>query len=423
MACSWHLPGATSRAVAIANLCSAKKLVPDPMPSSGAHEMCLRTNRARFAENSLATNARPKTSLLLAATVVAVAAAAGYFGAGPALDFLTGAAGSEESDREPQAVRVAVAEARERTIDETVAAVGTARAIRSVEIRPEQDGRIVEIAFRAGERVEAGAVLARLDDRAERAALAEARAALADAEGTPAREQELVERGVTSEATLESTRAAYRTAEAAVERAREALADRILRAPFSGTTDLTPLDEGQFIEAGTRVTTLDDLTSVEIAFAIPEPYFARVAPGLAVEARSAAFPQRVFSGAIDEVGTRIDPATRAFPVRATLQNHDGALASGLFMQVGVVLETRRAVVVPEESVLRLEDAAFVFLAEDGTARRREVTVGARSDGDLEIVDGLRPGARVLTGGLQDVEDGSAITVESDESGGAREERA
>lgn len=364
----------------------------------------------------MASTARSKRSLLLAACVVAAAAAAGYFGAGQALDLLSGAAGADEGGSEPQAVRVAVAEARERSIDETVAAVGTARAIRSVEIRPEQDGRLVEIAFRGGERVQSGAVLARLDDRAERAALTEARAALADAEGTLAREQELVERGVTSEATLETTRATFRTAQAAVERARATLANRVLRAPFTGTADLATVDEGQFVQAGSLLTTLDDLSAVEIAFAVPEPYFARIEPGLAVEATSAAFPERVFSGTVVEVGTRIDPSTRAFPVRARLENEDDVLASGLFMTLTVVLDTRRAVVVPEESVLRLEDEAFVFVAADGTARRRDVAIGAAVGGELEVLEGLASGERVLTGGLQDVEDGSAITTQGADDG-------
>lgn len=342
--------------------------------------------------------------------IVAGAAAASYFAAGPVLDGLLGAGESREDAGARAAPTVDVAAAREANVAETVSAVGTARALRSVEIRPDGNGRIVEVAFSTGDEMEAEALLVRLDDRAEQAALKRAEARLAEVEGDLSRARELEERDIASAASLEAARAAYLVAEAAVEEARNALADRRVVAPFDGTVGLDDLDIGQWVVAGEQLTTLDDLSAVEIAFSLPEPYFAAVRPGRAVEARAPAYPDRTFSGAVTEVGTRIDPSTRAFPVRARIPNGDRALAGGLFMDVSVALDERRSVVVPEVAVIREGERTTLFVVEDATARRVDVTVGRQLGGDVEILEGVSPGQDVIVGGLQRVGDGDQVTA-------------
>lgn len=341
---------------------------------------------------------------------VAAAGAAGLYGGDAMLDtFLPDKA--EARPEEPlrrNAARVSLARAERQAISETVEAVGTTLAERSVSLRPASEGRIVELGFETGSRVNEGDLLVQFDDRAERAALKQAEATYVRAQGDLERARSLSERNVTSTATLEQARAELLAAEAAVEAAQKAVDDRRIIAPFAGTTGITDLDVGQRIDGTTVITTLDDLSAVEIAFSLPETYYGRAKPGLTVEATTAAYPGRTFTGTVSQIGTRIDPATRAFPLRARIENQERALAAGMFMNVQVELGERRSVTVPEQGIVGRGNANYVFVAENGTARRQEVEIGRRLGESVEIVEGLEENARVVVGGIQAIEDGDAI---------------
>ncbi len=344
--------------------------------------------------------------------IVAGTAVASYFGAGPVLELVLGSEdqGERGGEATPEPVAVDVVRARTRTVPETTEAVGTSQALQSVEIRPDGDGRIAEIGFETGEELAAGALMVQLDDRAEDAALKRARAELAEAEGGLDRATTLEDRNVTSEAAVEAERASYLVAEAAVEAAQNAVADRRIVAPFGGTAGFSDLDLGQWVEAGEVLTTLDDLSAIEVAFALPEPYFAKVRPGRPVSATTAAYPDRTFTGEVSEVATRIDPSTRAFRVRASLANDDRALVGGLFMSVTMELGERQSVVVPETAIVREGEETYLFVVEDGTARRVVVSVGRQLGEEVEILEGLTDGQEVVTGGIQRLGDGAAVTV-------------
>lgn len=350
--------------------------------------------------------------LVLILLSLAGGAGAGIYGLGAVLD-RTSEGSAARSERQSGPVKVRVVEVGVATVTDTVEAVGTTRAVRAIDVRPEISGLITEIDFETGERVEAGERLVQFDDRAERAELKRVRAVLEEARGALDRAETLQERNVTSEASLETARANFLAAQAGVEAAQNAVDDRRILAPFGGTTGLVTLDIGQYIAATTIVTTLDDLSTVEIAFALPEPYFSRVDTGLTVEATNAAYPDRTFTGKVSEVGTRIAPSTRAFDVRATIGNRDGSLVTGMFMNVRAALGSRRSVTVPEQSIVDRADETFVFVAQDGIARRVEVVVGRRLGDDVEILDGLEAGQRVVVAGVQSVEDGAPIVAVSD----------
>ncbi|MDT8343604.1 MAG: efflux RND transporter periplasmic adaptor subunit, partial [Thermohalobaculum sp.] len=185
---------------------------------------------------------------------------------------------------------------------------------------------------------------------------------------------------------------------------------RVIRAPFAGVVGLTETDLGARIDDETVVTTLDDLTEVEVEFSLPETLFAEIAAGQTLAARSAAFPDRVFEGRVDTIGSRIDAVSRAFKVRAVIPNPEGVLPSGMFMSLTLTLAEAEALMVPEEAIVVQAAEVFVFVVANGRAERREVTTGQRQAGWIAVTAGLAPGEQVVTRGLQRVRDGVPVKV-------------
>jgi membrane fusion protein (multidrug efflux system) len=312
--------------------------------------------------------------------------------------------------RGPAAVSVAIAAAEAGTLRERIEAVGTTLARQAVDIVPLTSGRIAEIAFSPGERVEAGAVLVRLDDEAERAAVAEAEAGLREAELALERAKKLRTNNTVAQATVDELEAAYLGARARVDAARKRLADRTVRAPFTGVVGMRRVDVGARVDDDTVLTTFDDLAEIEIEFSVPEIFFGQVRTGQPVTATSTAFPGRAFSGRIGTIDTRIGEISRAFRVRALLPNPDLVLPAGMFMHVEVVLEERPAVLIPEEAVVAEGDRTFVFTVRDQKAERRPVRLGQRQAGTVEVLDGVAAGEPVVREGVQRLRDGTAVRL-------------
>src|SRR5690606_10252078 len=120
---------------------------------------------------------------------------------------------------------------------------------------------------------------------------------------------------------------------------------------------------------------------------------------------------RVFSGRVESVNTRIDPITRAVLVRAILPNRDGMLRPGLLLKVTLIKNERQAVVLPEETLLQRQDDHFAMVVgADGVVEQRQVGVGARLPGQVEITSGLDAGERVVVRGINRVQDGQRVRV-------------
>ena len=195
-----------------------------------------------------------------------------------------------------------------------------------------------------------------------------------------------------------------------MNRARKQLAERRIEAPFAGRVGLKQIDVGARVDDDTIITTLDDLNAVEVGFGVPEIFFGEVAPGQKVTATSAAFGARIFNGAIETVDSRVDPVSRSFQVRATIPNDDLALPTGMFMLVELRFAERMALTVPEEAVMVSGDQARLFVIMGGKATERQVSLGQRELGLVEIVDGIKEGERIVVGGIQKVREGVEVKI-------------
>ncbi len=296
------------------------------------------------------------------------------------------------------------------TLRQTVEAVGTTRALQSIDIVPEAEGRIIDLAITPGTTVDQDAVLVRLDDAIARADLAEAEARLKERSQALNRIRQLRRTNAVAQATLEEAEARKAEAEAQLDRAARRLEERTITAPFSGVVGLSNVDVGARVDQSTMIARLDDLSEIEIEFGLPETLFSQVVKGQAVSASSAAFPGQRFEGRIDAKDSRIDPVSRSFRTRAVLPNPDGTLPAGMFVSLELTLSEAERVVIPEEALVFQAAETYVFVIQNDVASRRPVVTGQRRDGVVAVLSGLKAGEHVAVRGLQTLRDGNAVSV-------------
>ena len=340
--------------------------------------------------------------------VVGACGAAGIWGT----DYLLAQTGDDASggERGREAARVTVARFERVEVIDSAEAIGTVHPVREIELRPLASGRVAEVAVVSGERLEEGDLIVALDARAARAAVARAEATRDEARSAFARIGELSEENVAAEARLEEARAAAARAEAELEQARAALADRRLTAPFAGTLGIVTADRGEYVDPSTSLAPLDDLSAVEVAFDLPEEYYARVEPGQTVNLATPVYPERAFTGTVSVRGATIDPASRSFEVRARLDNPGRRLAGGMFVEAQIVFDRAQALTVPDDAIVSEGETSFVYTVVEGTARRVEIGVGESVGPRTEVTRGLAEDDRVVLTGWDDLSDGAAVRV-------------
>ena len=298
-----------------------------------------------------------------------------------------------------------------------VEALGTARANESVTITAKVSDVIARLEFDSGQRVEAGDILVELADAEEAAGLVEARATERETRRDVARIRDLTQRGVAPRSRLDEAIAAAERAAARVEAIEARVADRIIRAPFSGVIGLRNVSVGELVRPGDVIAQLDDASVIKLDFTVPERFLSVLEPGQEVAARSSAFPDTVFVGEVDQIDSRVDPATRAVTVRALIDNADGRLRPGMLLTVELRRDRRERPSVPGGAIVRLDEQAFVFRVEDGErgaqAVRTPVELGRRTEGLVEVLSGVEPGERIVAEGVHRLSDGAPVAVQGD----------
>ena len=333
----------------------------------------------------------------------------------------TGAGGGSGGGAQAAPIVVETHTVQTRALADDVSAVGSLVSNESVVLRPEVSGRIEAIRFRDGETVRRGAVLVELDAAVERAELQQARANLTLAESNFRRTQDLFGRKFVSQSSLDDARAKLEVARAGLALAQARLARMQIRAPFDGVVGIRSVSPGDFVKDGDALINLEDIATLKLDFRLPELYLDRVRPGQALELSSDVLPGEVHSATVEAIDPLVDAQGRAVRLRASLVNPEMRLRPGVFARVRLILAERAEVpVVPEAALVPAPgNTQFVYRVEDGKVQRVSVTTGQRRDAMVEVVDGLAPGAVVVTAGQLKLRDGAAVKVAATPAGVAR----
>ncbi len=295
---------------------------------------------------------------------------------------------------------------------EKIEAIGNAMARDSVTITAKTADTVAAINFTEGQQVEAGAILIEMASAQQAADLAAARAALAEAEKAYNRAADLVAKGIAARATLDTATAERDAARGRLQAIEARLADTLIKAPFAGVVGLRNVSVGSYVRPGDVITTLDDISVLNGDFTVPERYLGLLKAGLKLSVEVAAYPGEMFEGQVASVDTRIDPATRAVKVRAELVNADGRLRPGMLMSVSLLVSERDALSVPESALIAQGDKRFVFrIGAENKAERVEVKTGLVLPGQVEIVEGVAEGDRIVIEGTNKVIPGQPVMID------------
>ncbi len=293
-----------------------------------------------------------------------------------------------------------------------VDAVGTAMANEQVTLAAPVTERIVRLNFDDGQFIAKGQVMAELAAGQESAQLAEAGAREHEARQQLDRLNSLKARGFATNSAVDSQTALAAQASAQAAEARASIGDRVIRAPFSGWVSLRNISAGAVVTAGTEVAQISDVSRIKLDFAVPETLLAQIRPGQPIAASAAAFPDVPFRGTIATIDPVINPQTRAAMVRAILPNPDRRLKPGMLLSVSIDAVARMSPAVPELAVVGDGNGSFVFVVEDGKAKRIAIRAGLHQNGVVEVLSGLQPGQRVVTEGVVKIADGQTVRLAS-----------
>jgi membrane fusion protein (multidrug efflux system) len=334
--------------------------------------------------------------------------------------------GAEAESAGPPPEAVGARAAEEQSWEIILPAVGTVESERGVTVAAEVPGVVEKIAFDSGAVVRKGQVLVTLDTDVERAQLAEARAQRGLADINAGRFRKLaaadavpVSQRDQAETELEALTARVASLEAQIAR-------KVVRAPFSGRLGIRQVDLGEYLAAGAPIAALETTDVVFVDFTVPQQRLSEVKAGMPV--RIVVDGRAEVSGAVAAVSPALDSATRAVRLRAEVKDGAEQLRSGMFAQVGVVLDGRSTIVaIPATAVVHAPYGDSVFVLEDKPAdapgarqapggepvllaRQRFVRIGPRRGDFVAVLEGVEAGEQVVTAGAFKLRNGSPVFV-------------
>lgn len=324
-----------------------------------------------------------------------------------------------------------------------IEAIGTVSAAQGVNLTVETTGIVKERGFKANDEVAKDAVLLQLDDAVQQADLAAAQTQEKLDQQALQRAIELQRRGVGTEAQLETARAAAQTSASQVVKLQAVLDQKFLKAPFAGTIGIPRVELGQYVQPGTVVATLQDLTTMRADFSVPEQLLGQLKLGQPV-AFGVTEGDLAFSGEVTGIDPKVDPQSRLVSVRAEIANPDGRLSPGQFVQVRVELPKEDNILAVGETTLvsslygdyvyvvkpakpakpaagdaaatppAATPAAAPAAAEGPQLQVRQVfvQVGRRSKGLIEVTGGLAAGDEIVTAGQNRLSNGMPVKVDN-----------
>lgn len=286
---------------------------------------------------------------------------------------------------------------------------GSLRPDESVMIRPEIAGRVAQLHFREGQRVKAGALLVSLDDSIVSAEFAQARANLDLAQNNFERAQMLFKRGASNAQALDEASAQQQAARANLALSQARLDKTRILAPYEGVLGLRQASPGDYLSEGQDIVNLEVLNPLKVDFRIPQKAVSQIRLKQIIEVSLDAYPGERFQGEIFAVNPRLDEVGRSQAIRAHISNSEGRLSPGQFVRVSVILAERpNALVIPEEAIMPMGERLLVNLVVTGKVELREVKLGKRQAGKVEIIEGLQGDEVLISAGWQKVRDGMTV---------------
>lgn len=295
-------------------------------------------------------------------------------------------------------------------LENNIMTTGNVIANEEVELRSEVPGRIVAINFDEGSLVSKGSLLLKIDDRELQAQLKKLQVDEKQAKDDLYRKEKLLELKAVSQEEYDKAFNTHGIALAEIELIRTQISKTEIYAPFSGQIGLRQVSPGGFVSSSTLVARLQQTDPVKIDFAIPEKYRGKVQKGTLIKFHVEG-NDNYFTGHVYAIEPKIDPATRNVSLRALCPNQGGTLIPGSFAKVDIVLDKiQDALVIPSEAIIPVMNGEKVFLCKNGRAASQIIQTGIRTEREVEVTNGLKPGDTLITTGLLQLREDIGVKI-------------
>ncbi len=293
-------------------------------------------------------------------------------------------------------------------------AVGTAYANESIEVTSNVSDTIASIYFEDGQRVKKGDVLLILNHNEEDAELQAAKATLEEEEREVKRLTGLMVSRSVSQSLLDERLTKAETAKFRVVAIEARLKDRTIRAPFNGVLGLRQVSVGSYISPGKVITTLDDLDTIKLDFSIPAVSIGHLQEGMSIAATTPAYPDKVFLGNVSTIDSRVNAIDRSIKLRAVIANSEHSIKPGMLMHVSIKSPEHEALVISESAIVQNREKHFVYVVNEKEGKKiaqlKEVTIGLRKSGVVEILTGLETGQSIISRGTNTVRNNGPVNI-------------
>jgi len=318
--------------------------------------------------------------------------------------------GADEQARVP--LKVGVVTVEKFTIYDEIEALGTANANEAVNITSSSTDKIAKIMFDDGDAVQKGQILVLLVQDEEHSQLQAEQTQLLEHQRELKRLENLLQRNAAAQNEYDGRKTQVAISEHKISEIKARIEDKTIRAPFDGQLGMRRLSVGTLVEPGTVITTLDDTTRIKLDFSVPSMYLDVLKKEGKIRASSDVFENKVVTGTIASINSRIDPTTRSIEVRAIIANKNGLIKPGQLLSVKLIRNEREALVIPEEAILQRKDKHYVYLVDHSNrVKLQEVMVGQRQPGWIEIKEGLQVKDNVILRGISRVFPDERVEIE------------
>ncbi len=321
---------------------------------------------------------------------------------------LSGCGGRSGEQAAPRTVNVQVQVVESSQNVNSKSYVGVVEPSKSTVLSSRYPGTLVRLAVSQGQRVAAGAVIAEVDAQSVKSTLETAEATLEQAQDAYDRLKQVYESGSVAEVKMVEIETKLAQAEASVKMARQAYDDCTIKAPYAGVISDVYVDEGIELSLAEPIAKIVDASSLEITFPVPEGEIGDVAVGEDAYVTVPALGDQVVECRISKKGVTASPLSHSYECTLKPTGAASGLMPGMVSKVYLSGNGAERIVIPAGAVKTGEDSRYVWVAEDGKAKRVDVTVGGFSGDGVIVTSGLQEGDRLIVKGGQKVSTGMSV---------------
>ncbi len=317
---------------------------------------------------------------------------------------------AQTSNNRETLTNVKVAPLKTSTLTEYIVARGVTQALHEVTYSAEIPGKLEYLSADLGDRIRIGQLLARIDFQTLKAQTDQAQSQYELAAATFERVKELRAEELISQQQFDEANSKMRAAEAQLAIAKANLAKSQIRASRRGIVSAKYVEKAEYVGPGTRLYQVVDYRTVIVEAMLAESQVAGIREDAAVEVQIAALGKR-FQGKVDAIVPTADPASKTFKLRIEIDNPDLEILVGMSAVVRVTAAVHNDVLVAPQSVINESpNGRFVFVVEDGIAKKREVQLGSVEADKVVLLEGVSQGESLVIQGQRDLIDGQKIRI-------------